>query len=44
VLDENGVIKAQPDKVKVRFENLVKYTFFRRAFITLLAAYQNDSE
>jgi len=44
VLDENGVIKAQPAKVNVRLEHFVKNIFFRRIFVTRLAANQNDSE
>ena len=44
VLEENGVIKAHPDSVKVLLEHFVKYTFFRLELTTLLAAYQNDSE
>jgi hypothetical protein len=37
VLDENGVIKAQPAVVNVRSEHLVKKTFLRRAFKVLNA-------
>jgi len=43
VLLEKGVIKTQPDIVKVLFEHLVKYTFFLLAFTALFATYQNDS-
>jgi len=43
VLLANGVIKAQPDIVKVLFEHFVKYTFFLLAFTALLATNQNDS-
>ena len=37
VLDENGVIKAQPDIVAVEFEHFIKKTFFLLILKTLSA-------
>jgi hypothetical protein len=42
-LEENGVIKVQPDNVKVLLEHFVTYIFLRLILETRLATYQKDS-
>jgi hypothetical protein len=43
VLQENGVIKAQPAVTAVLSEHLVTYTFFLLWFESLITVYQKDS-
>jgi hypothetical protein len=43
VLQEKGVIKAQPAVTDVLSEHLVTYTFFLLWFDNLITVYQNDS-